>query len=350
LTTTLVGSAQERIRAVYDEAVYDVGELGEYFVTLDETWSHFLLLAALRTGEEDDPETRVTKIQQLLDDATIYFEQDATWSRWQYYLMPGEGELPSDDAIKNLSRQRPTVRTLHKLTFERIRLSSPLDITIAAQAAGGTGIVLYGLYLLRAFLRDPERLGAWLPRLVKGWHLARRDAERARQDHQEEVVRGRLADILIEQSMSKLIDLAQHPELQTLHPVEVTLLGADEETPADIGEAFNAEIITHPQRAPQQPPLDPEGLPWEPEAPDVNLPQDESPEQPKIDPAPKVGGGGDVTTSEDWLPSSIINPADLEDGAVPRDDYGSPEPVGDYGNPDDQGIDEQNIEREDRGR
>jgi hypothetical protein len=49
-------------------------------------------------------------------------------------------------------------------------------------------VVIYALHLLCAFLRDPERIGGWLPRLVTGWHKARRDAEMVRQGHRVEVI------------------------------------------------------------------------------------------------------------------------------------------------------------------
>jgi hypothetical protein len=41
--------------------------------------------------------------------------------------------------------------------------------------------------------------------------------------------------------MSRLMRLAQNPELQDLHPVQVTLEGAEDETPEDIREALQAQ-------------------------------------------------------------------------------------------------------------
>jgi hypothetical protein len=88
---------------------------------------------------------------------------------------------------------------------------------------------------------DPEGTGGWLPRLVAGWQQARRDAEMVRQEHRAEVIRGQLTDLLIKQNMSTLMRLAQNPELQDLHPVQVTLVGAEDEMPGDIREALEAE-------------------------------------------------------------------------------------------------------------
>jgi hypothetical protein len=74
-----------------------------------------------------------------------------------------------------------------------------------------------------------------------GWHKARRDAEMVRQGHRVEVIRGQLTDLLVKQNMSTLMRLAQNPELQDLHPGQVTLVGAEDETPEDIREALQAQ-------------------------------------------------------------------------------------------------------------
>jgi hypothetical protein len=62
-----------------------------------------------------------------------------------------------------------------------------------------------------------------------------------RQEHRDEVGRGQLADLLIKQNISRLMRLAQNPELEDLHPVQVTLVGPEGETPEDIREALQAK-------------------------------------------------------------------------------------------------------------
>jgi hypothetical protein len=62
-----------------------------------------------------------------------------------------------------------------------------------------------------------------------------------RHEHRDEVGRGQLTDLLIKQNVSRLMRLAQNPELQDLHPVQVTLTGAEDETPQDIKEALQAQ-------------------------------------------------------------------------------------------------------------
>jgi hypothetical protein len=46
--------------------------------------------------------------------------------------------------------------------------------------------------------------------------------------------------------MSTLLRLAQNPELQDLHPVQIALVGADDETPEDIREAWKHRANPQP--------------------------------------------------------------------------------------------------------
>jgi hypothetical protein len=232
--------AQPTLQALYPETVYEVGMLGWHFAVIHAAWPHLLVLATLCTHEDEEPEARVAKILRLLEEPTIYFARDRDWQRWYRALDPLHGEPPPvDETISDLAERELTVLRAPELTFERIKLGSPLEITVAA--AGSTGVIIYALHLLCAFLRNPERIGGWLPRLVARWRKARRDAEMERQEHRVEVIRGQLTDLLIKQNMSTLMRLAQNPELQDLHPVQATLIGAEEEMPEDISEALQAQ-------------------------------------------------------------------------------------------------------------
>ena len=237
---TTAEEAQPRLQAVYPETVCQVGMLGWHFAAIHAAWPHLLLLATLCTHEDEDPEARVAKILWLLEGPTIYFARDSDWQQWYRAVNPAQGEPPPiDETIGDLAERELTVLGVPELTFERIQLDSPLEITLAA--AGGTRVIIYALHLLCAFLRNPERIGGWLPRLVAGWHKARRDAEMVRQEHQDEVGRGQLTDLLIKQNVSRLMRLAQNPELEDLHPVQITLVGAEDKTPEDIKEALQAQ-------------------------------------------------------------------------------------------------------------
>jgi hypothetical protein len=237
---TTAEEAQLTLQAVYPEAVHEVGMLGWHFAAIHAAWPHLLVLATLCTREDEEPEARVAKILRLLEEPTIYFARDRDWQQWYRALDPVHGEPPPvDETIGDLAERELTVLRAPQLTFERMKLDSPLEIAIAA--AGSTGVIIYALHLLCAFLRDPEGIGGWLPRLVAGWHEARRDAERVRQEHRVEVGRGQLTDLLINQNVSTLMRLAQNPELHDLHPVQVTLVGAEDETPEDIREALEPQ-------------------------------------------------------------------------------------------------------------
>jgi hypothetical protein len=242
---TTAGEARPTLQAVYPEAVYEVAMLGWHFAAIHAAWPHLLVLAALRTQQDEERQVRVAKILRLLEEPTIYFARDRDWQQWYRALDPAHGEPPpADETMGDLAERELTVLRAPQLTFERINLDSALEITVAA--AGSTGVVIYALHLLCAFLRDPERIGGWLPRLVTGWHKARRDAEMVRQGHRVEVIRGQLTDLLIKQNMSRLMRLAQNPELQDLHPVQITLVGAEDETPEDIREALERSASPQP--------------------------------------------------------------------------------------------------------
>jgi hypothetical protein len=61
-----------------------------------------------------------------------------------------------------------------------------MEVTFAVLQGGGVaGIVAYSIHLLVHLMRDPDRVGAWLPRLVAGWHRGMTEAERARQKRGE---------------------------------------------------------------------------------------------------------------------------------------------------------------------
>jgi hypothetical protein len=237
---TTAEAAQPTLQAVYQETAYEVGMLGWHFAAIHAAWPHLLVLAILRAHEDEDPEARVAKILRLLEEPTIYFARDRDWQHWYRALDPVHGEPPPvEETIGDLAERELTVLRAPELTFERIKLNSPLEITVAAD--GSTGVVIYALHLLCALLRDPERIGGWLPRLVTGWHKARRDAEMVRQGHRVEVIRGQLTDLLVKQNMSTLMRLAQNPELQDLHPVQITLVGAGDEMPEDIRETLETQ-------------------------------------------------------------------------------------------------------------
>jgi hypothetical protein len=107
------------------------------------------------------------------------------------------------------------------------------------QADGFVGLVEVGatgvaLYLLAKIMKDPERVGAWLPRLVAGWHKGQRDREKQRHKRKVEETQGQLLEAEIGAIVARTI--ASTAPLVVLKPVEVTVWGAPE-PPEDIAEA-----------------------------------------------------------------------------------------------------------------
>jgi hypothetical protein len=98
------------LHAVYQEAVYEVGMLGWHFAAIHAAWPHLLVLAALRTHQDEDPEARVAKILRLLEEPTIYFARDRDWQQWYRALDPVHGEPPPvDETIGDLAERELTV-------------------------------------------------------------------------------------------------------------------------------------------------------------------------------------------------------------------------------------------------
>jgi hypothetical protein len=58
-----------------------------------------------------------------------------------------------------------------------------MDITLAVIRGGGAA---YSVHLLVQGMRDPQRVCAWLPRLLAGWHKGTTEMEEARQGHEEQ--------------------------------------------------------------------------------------------------------------------------------------------------------------------
>jgi hypothetical protein len=72
--------------------------------------------------------------------------------------------------------------SLHNLAVQRLTIASPMDLVLAPEflaTMGGVGGIGYALHLMAKVLRDPHRLGGWLPGLVSSWYAGR--AEVAKQ-------------------------------------------------------------------------------------------------------------------------------------------------------------------------
>jgi hypothetical protein len=226
-TTTGTRRAEPGIHASYSEATYDVGRLGRYFSSVNEAWRLVFFLAAYRALLAD---RHVAYIDWLdADQPMIAYDGQnlPDWLEQSMHRVPTKRDSNDPSAGEVWF----TMFELPPLTFERIHLNSPLEVTLAA--AGSTGVIIYALHLLRPVLRDPGRIGAWLPRLAAGWYEARREALRARQEYQEEI---RTTEQILDKKVDELMALSE--DLEKFHPDELTVPGTPL-IPADIADALD---------------------------------------------------------------------------------------------------------------
>jgi hypothetical protein len=214
---------------VYSEATYEVGTLASYFSSVNEAWRLVFFLAAYRALLTD---RHVAYIDWLDADQPMIAYDGRNVPDW---LEQSMRRLPTrrDSNDPSAGDVRFTMFELPPLTFERIHLNSPLEITLAA--AGSTGLTIYALHLLRSVLSDPRRIGAWLPRLAAGWYDGRREALKAQREYEDEL---RQTEEIVDKKVDALMELSE--DLERVRPDELTITG-ETEIPEDIAEALESE-------------------------------------------------------------------------------------------------------------
>jgi hypothetical protein len=217
--------AQHALHVRYGDATYDVRKLSRYFATVEDAWLIVYTLAICRI--EEAPSALAITHRGFEDDDV---EVPAT---------SGSADDPIDvvhlmDALRASFRHTQVRRDLQQpLIVKYLHLNSPLEITLAA--AGSTGVTIYALYLLSAVLRDPERIGSWLPRLTAGWHNGWREAETARLSRRNEL---KMIRLIVDDQVLRLLALSE--DLANLKAVDVSVLG-DSDTPEDIAEVLESD-------------------------------------------------------------------------------------------------------------
>jgi hypothetical protein len=227
--TTSTGRTERAIHALYSEATYDVGTVASYFSSVNEAWRLVFFLAAYRALLAD---RHVAHIDWLdADQPMIAYDGPNVpdWIDQSMHWLPDKrgGNDPFADEMWF------TMFELSPLTFERIHLNSPLEVTL--EAVGSTGLIIYALHLFREVLRDPGRIGAWLPGLAAGWYEGRREALKAQREYEDEL---RQTQEIVDKKVDALLDLSE--DLEKVHPDELTVTGATE-TPEDIAGALNSD-------------------------------------------------------------------------------------------------------------
>jgi hypothetical protein len=130
------------IRAVYQQPVYSVDLMNRYFAAINLAWL-----------------------------ACVGLDRYRHFGAW----LPSVGSPRSDaDAVRG---RRPA--WLPSLYVQRLNINSPMEITFAVEG-GVAAIGVYATYLLARVLKSPESVGAWLPRLVAGWHQGMQEVDEIR--------------------------------------------------------------------------------------------------------------------------------------------------------------------------
>lgn len=159
MSTTVTRRGHHAIHVSYGEESYSVGSLGSYFMSINGAFRLVLQLVNYRAANPSE-------------------ELPLSFSEEPPPLDPvptADVESPEAGGLFTPLARIKTPRWTHSfpgqspwLKVERIQLNSPLDITLAIEAAGTTGVTVYAMHLLSAVLRHPERIGGWLPRLAAG--------------------------------------------------------------------------------------------------------------------------------------------------------------------------------------
>jgi hypothetical protein len=174
---------------------YGVRLLGDYLVAVDGVWTACDLLAWYR-----HPSTRAR----------------AVWERAR--------DFPS----------RPSADPNQAVFYvDEMRIGSPMVITFAVDASIAS-VAVYATFLTARVLRDPERIGAWIPRLVAGWHHGMKEAERSRSDRGFRAAEQEKAWRI--PGVQELIKASTQLRSLELRPDEVSVIAPDD-TPADLAEA-----------------------------------------------------------------------------------------------------------------
>jgi hypothetical protein len=202
------------IHVVYPSLIYEIHLMSHYFAAFGDVWTSCLRLAWYRNGLKGEP---IQIVQQRTE---------------------GSSGRPSEPA-------RPPI-----FRVQRLHIGSPMVTTFAVEG-GLTAITVYAAFLMVRVLGDPERIGAWLPRLVVGWHKTMYEAEMRRYERRDlSISRGLVSDIDDEEPFEPMTerDVQQLPEVRELikasqqlldlhmQPDEVSIIGADE-APEDLAAA-----------------------------------------------------------------------------------------------------------------
>lgn len=217
------------VHVVYPSLVYEVHRMSEYFAALGAVWDSCLQLALLRY--------RRRSASRALTEAEPWLESQRR--------APDVTEL--DPIRLGQLTQRWEKDATARITFRvhRLHIASPMEITFAVEG-GVAAVAVYTAFLTARVLRDPERIGAWLPRLVAGWHQGMQEAERRKLERravdQEQPDEAMSERRVVEQlpQVRELIKASSRVSQLHMHPEEVSVIGAHE-APEDLAAADDSD-------------------------------------------------------------------------------------------------------------
>jgi hypothetical protein len=234
------------IGAVYEDKQHEVGSLGEYFAALRSAWEACTELAvfsspeqifAFRRQRERDHEQRAASQKTLEHGHVRPLPGLIELLARHYYERSSLEEVIEDlEPEMKMARRRRLERPERKeLAVFRLRIESPMEITLAVVHGGGVlGVSAYAIHLLRQVLHDPDRVGGWLPRLVESWHRGMAGVEVARQEHEEaELIRRWNHEAIVGPATNLMMATV---DLGDIRAVEVETIGAGD-PPDDLKEA-----------------------------------------------------------------------------------------------------------------
>lgn len=174
-------STSVRLRATIVEPRYRLEALSGYLIGVQKSWEEAYRLSGVRAVIlESEPLIQSLDLAFIAEDLRERADQAQAAAEYYARLRDAEEQRPYENTDEDHADAAPRASLeTPGLDVVRLHLGSPLDMTLAVQG-GATAASVYAVHLLVATLRDPNNLGAWLPRVLAGWHQGMHDLERAR--------------------------------------------------------------------------------------------------------------------------------------------------------------------------
>jgi hypothetical protein len=171
--------AQVGLRVSYSDDLYQTGVVASYLWGVTRAWRASLLLASyFREGapapDQDVAREALATMIRVLEVYDRQVEEGYQGSIGDFIADSARGQ-GAEWFTQTLSREKTAV----DLTVQRLHIGSPWAMTLVA-SGGVTAATLFALHLLARVLQNPREAGAWLPRVIAGWHQGLHEVEEPR--------------------------------------------------------------------------------------------------------------------------------------------------------------------------